>query len=153
MKQYWYILSGAFLAGIILLILTDKNKEDYYTVTTEDVHRISTSQELLINSNDLKKYYGSSLLIHLAVKPEKDFLATSDKEIYIESSDLLKRKNRKIYANSPGLLVLVSEDIEIAAKAWTIMSRKGYENIRIMDNNTNESFKYSFQPDSIAGPK
>ncbi len=153
MKPNWYIISSIFLSGILLLILAVEIKGDYYKISTEEVHRISTREELLIHATELKKYAESPLIIHISDSIETDNSSDSDQEIYIMPSDLLKRKNRKLYATSPTLLVLSSEDIEISAKAWVVLSRKGYRNIKILDDTTNEIFNYSFQPDSIAGPK
>ncbi len=153
MKKYGFILSSVFLAGIILLILVVEIREDYYTLTTEEVHDISVRQELVITSTELKKYQASSLLVHLCGKSENDNFSASDQEISINPSDLLLRKYRKLYAKNQGVLILSSEDIETAAKAWVILNRKGYRVIKILDDKANEKINYSFQPDSTIGPK
>lgn len=153
MKKYLYIISGVILAGILVGFLFTEFKGDYYTLTPREVHNISTKQEIIINSADLEKYSGAYLLIHITDKPEEKITNNSDKEIYIKPSELLLRKNRKIYANSPGMLVLASDNMANSVKAWIILSRKGYENLQILDNDSNENFKYTFQPDTTAGLK
>ena len=150
MKIYSYIASGLILAGILSAFLITEIKGDYYTITTREIYDISVKQEIIINSSDLEDYSGSCLIIRISDKSGEKLTYNSGSEISIEPSELLLRKNRKMYANSPGMLVLASDNMANSAKAWIILSRKGYENVKILDIDADESFKYSFQPDSTA---
>jgi len=71
--------------------------------------------------------------------------------VQIPFEQLLDKANRKILQDEPGLLILFSEDLATASKAWVILNQMGYKKLRILTPEANpELLKYKFQPDTTA---
>jgi hypothetical protein len=70
----------------------------------------------------------------------------------IAASRLLDKANLKVIHAHRGPVLLVSDDPEISAKAWMILSQMGYKDLFVLsEKESNEAVKYKFRPDTSAG--
>ncbi len=150
MKNYWYILSGLLFLAIIIGIIVFESKGNYYKVSTEEIYKATLNSEIALNTEALNNQSKSILLVDLSEDKEEDESLTSEINILnIKPSDLLKPANRKLFKNHSGLIVLQSDNKAIATKAWVLLSRVGFSNIKIRSEEVGESLKYTFQPDTL----
>ena len=47
-----------------------------------------------------------------------------------------------------GIIVIVTEDVALAVHSWFILTRKGVDNIKILDVANNELLNYSFEAET-----
>ena len=144
MKRRYILIGTAFLA-LVLFILFHEIKGNYYQISAEDSHAISFNEDILINSEDLDMLDKETLIIFLSDNKENTAVSGSQiKKINIVPADLLKRSNIRLYKKHSEPIIIESDNIAIAARAWVILSRKGFKNIKIVDDSDNEKFTGNF---------
>jgi hypothetical protein len=95
---------------------------------------------------------GSKPLIVKFVFDEAGHVNPSADTLFVEASRLLDKKNLKAIHGHQGPVLLVSDDPEISAKAWMILSQMGYRDLFVLtEKDSVEVFKYKFRPDTTAG--
>ncbi|MBN2348536.1 MAG: hypothetical protein JXJ22_06860 [Bacteroidales bacterium] len=153
MKKIGYLLSSVIILLVILFIILHEIKGDYYRLSVEEAYTITQNERILIRYDALDSINPEPLIIYLSENPvENSISAKNYKNLMAKPAELLNLKYRKIYRHT-GNLVLWSDNPGLSAGAWVILNRKGYKNIKILGDPENETFKYSFQPDSLAGLK
>ena len=104
----------------------------------------------LITPDQLKLLTGSYLVIDLRSVAGHDSIQFQHR-MQIPFEKILDRVNRDVLDQTKGDLILYSDDIATASKAWVILNQIGYKNLWILTSNTNpEESKYKFQPDTTA---
>lgn len=74
-------------------------------------------------------------------------LFSLSQEISIDPGDILDKDILNTIKGLDGSKVLVSNNIELAARSWVLLSQKGIKDLFIMsDESTSEEFKYKFRP-------
>jgi len=70
---------------------------------------------------------------------------------YLPARELLSRQTIRRLKRFGDTIILVSEEANVSARAWMLLSQKGIENLYISTGIEElEHFKYKFQPDTIA---
>jgi hypothetical protein len=91
----------------------------------------------------------------LVVKIGNEMAATENRPsdtLYVEAGRLLEKENLKAIEGYQGVILLVSDNPAISAKAWMILSQMGYRELYVFAEKENsEVLKYKFRPDSAAG--
>ncbi|MFC2137684.1 hypothetical protein ACFLTE_05865 [Bacteroidota bacterium] len=142
MKNRTFILFGAAFIVFILFILLYETLGNYYRIPIEDTHTMSLNKDILINSENLDMLDKATLIIYLSeINENNDVSGNQFKKVNIVPADLLKRKNIRLYKKYSNSIIIVSANIPMATRAWVILSRKGFDNIKILDNNDNERLK------------
>ena len=151
MKKNTYLIAGVIFCILIALILLREFKGNYYRVSAEEAYKISRNGNIFITPTSLDTLKDVSLIIVLSEKSDDiDSLSGNHfKILNVRPSELLKWKNRRQFKNISGSIILQAENLRLATNAWVILSRRGYKNIKILDGDSNEEFKYTFQPDTL----
>ena len=151
MKNNKYLIAGVIFCILIALILLREFKGNYYRVSAEEAYKISLKGNIFITPTSLDTLKDVSLVIVLSEKSDViDSLSGNHfKSLKIRPSELLKWKNRRQFKNLSGSIILQAENPGLATNAWVILSRRGYRNIKILDVDSNEELKYTFQPDTL----
>lgn len=149
MNKKYYILSGIIILVLIVFLSLREYKGNYYTLSVEETQAILINTDCNI-SGDALNVAGSSIL-------KLDFdegnlgheLFTENMNlITVPTSNLLKRKFLRRLENHEGTIAIVSEDAVLATHAWLILTRKGFDNIKILDVSENETLRYTFKPET-----
>lgn len=142
MKKHWYIISAIIFTALIISIIIQETKGDYFRLSTEEVFDLSLNKELFINDDAIAQLKTKPLIINLnnTEEGEGNIYSNKVKTISIKPSELLKRENRKHYKNNQ-TIILWSDDFKQATYAWVILSRKAYKNVVIYSNNSKQDFK------------
>ena len=152
MKKYGYLISGFVVLTLITAIFITERKGNYYKASPNEVHKLLLDSNIVINPFTITVQKEPVLIIRLTENLENtSILALNAKTINIKPNDLLKPENRKLYKDHSGIIMLQSENLDLAADAWVLLSRMGYKNIKIWNTKYEDTFKYSIQSDSLAG--
>lgn len=104
------------------------------SILFEDLNNLSTPYEV-VNINSANQS-NSSLFQH---------------SINIPFENLLDKKSRKELNKINGKILIYSDDISVASRAWVILHQLDYKDVSIiLFNKNNEVFSYKFQPDTLA---
>ncbi len=145
-----YLLAGVIFCLFIALIFMREYNGNYYRVSAEEAYQISLNRNIFMTPASLDTLNEGSLMISLSEKSDNDALPEHHLKImHIVPTELLIWKNRRQFNNLTGSIVLQSKNLRSATNAWVILSRRGYRNIRILDENSNEELKYAFQRDTL----
>jgi hypothetical protein len=154
MKKYGYLISGFVVLALITAIFITEHKGNYYKASTNEVHKLLLDSNIIINLVTITAHKEPILIIRLAENGEdSSFVALNAKAINIKPNELLNPENRNLYKDHSGIILLQSENLDLAAEAWVLLSRMGYKNIKIWNATLEDTFKHSFQSDSLAGLK
>lgn len=154
MKKYGYLISGIAVLALITAIFIAEHKGNYYKASTNEVHKLLLDSNIVINPVSITVQKESVLIIRLAENEEDSgIVALNAKTLNIKPNELLNPENRKHYKDHSGIILLQSENLDMAAEAWVLLSRMGYKNIKIWNATLEDTFKHSFQSDSLAGLK
>ena len=144
-KNRRYIFIGTPFLALIIFILFHEIKGNYYRISAEDIHAISLNKDILINPEDIDKLDKEALIIFLSDNYKNtDVLDNHIKKINIVPADLLKRSNIRLYKKHSKSIIIESDNMAIAARAWVILTRKGIKHIKLVDDNDNEKFTGSY---------
>lgn len=149
MKKIRYIISAAIFVMLIILIVSKKVKDNYYTLDTKKVYSMTIDSSVIITKNELSRFAGDPVVVSLS-EPDKpaDTALNNFTVRYVKPADLLNRENKHFYKKNNGPILLYSNDESLAAQAWVILTKKGFKNLYVLDMNERENLNYSFQPES-----
>ena len=149
MKKIRYIISAAIFVMLIILIVSKKVKDNYYTLDTKKVYSMTIDSSVIVNKNGLSRFSGDPVVVSLS-EPDKpaDTALNNFTVRYVKPADLLSRENKNFYKKNNGPILLYSDDESLAAQAWVILTKKGFKNLYVLDMNERENLNYSFQPES-----
>jgi hypothetical protein len=105
----------------------------------------------LISPDEAVSLAGDKLIIRLddSIYSGKEL---SLPELAIPPDSVLSQKYLRRIRDHKGPVILSSADQGLSARIWMIMSQTGITNLYILTDSThNESFKYEFRPDTMAG--
>lgn len=146
-KTAIYISSITFLALLVLIGIREI-KGNYFKSSVSETHLLSLKDASYTNVNQLTS---ESIIIQLTNNESDNFKLQlhGASVVYIEASKLLSRENKKVLKDIKGDIILFSNDVQITANAWVILSRLGYKNVILLIDPNDETF----QPDISAGLK
>ena len=142
-KKY-YILSAAIILVLLVFVFIDMSKGNYYKKSVEDTfaHLILAD----INVSNMKQKEATQKLLEVNVVFEGEDREVNDR-ITVRAENLLDDNFLKLLNKHQGPVVIVSDDLGLAAHAWVILTRKGYDNLKIRGVTENEMLKYTFEPE------
>lgn len=148
MKKTNYIFSGIIILVLIVFLFFREYKSNYYKLSVEDAHAILINTDLNISTEELKAA-GSAILKLDFVEGNIENVVFDEKMnlITVPASNLLDRKFLRRLEKHEGIIAIISEDAGLAAHSWLILTRKGFNNIKILGVSENEIFRYTFKPE------
>lgn len=148
MKKKYYIFSGIIILVLIVFLSLREYKSNYYKLSVEDTHAIIINADPAISAQELKAAGSTILKIDfIEGNPENEVFIEDMNLITVPTSKLLDRKFLKRLEKHDGIIAIVSEDAALASHAWLILTRKGIDNIKILDVSQNETLRYTFKPE------
>lgn len=140
----------AVFTVLLILVLIRHSNQNVFRERVETAVEITKNQSNLITPDQLLNQTTPYLLIDLGNKPGSGSFQYPH-AIQIPFEKLLDYTNRKVLKEARGKVILFSEDISLASKAWVILNQLGYKNVLILASAENqEALKYKFQPDTTA---
>ena len=138
-------MSGAIILTLLVFIYIDESKGNYYKKSVADTYTLLVNSDINISEGELKAAGPEILRINLFFEGEE---SEQNNPISILPENLLDRKFVKQLKKHKGTIVIVSEDAGLAAHTWLILTRKGFDNIKILRVTENETLKYTFEPET-----
>ena len=145
MNKKYFIYSAVIIATLIVFVVIYENKGNYYKESVEDTHARLSNEDINISPEELET--AGSEILQLDIVSEGE-LSEKDNSIIVPADNLLDRNFLKRLKKHKGTIAIVSQDEGLAAQAWVILTRKGINHIKIPGINANETFEYTFVPES-----
>lgn len=151
MKQFKNLKIVILVIVVLLILVIFRNSDE--TIFKEEVKTAIEAVQRNSNSitpDQLEKRTNPYIVIDLRseTRPDSNQFQHS---IQIPFENLLDKANRKVLDETEGDLILFSDDIATASKAWIILNQLGYKNVLILATEENpEDLKHKFQPDTTA---
>lgn len=142
-KKY-YIISGLILLTLLVFVIIYESKGNYYTKSVEDAYALLFHSDINLDSGELQASAKDLLKVNVVLEGEENELKN---HLTIRSENLMEKQFLKRLKQHKGDIAIVSEDLGLAAHAWVILTRKGFDNIKVKGINENETMKYTFEPD------
>ena len=138
------------LMGLLVLVVSRNSDPNVFREPVRKALEATQGKGNLITPDQLKLLSGSFLVIDLRSVAGRDSIQFQHR-MQIPFEKILDRANRNVLNQTKGNLILYSDDIATASKAWVILNQLGYKNLLILTDITNaEELKYKFQPDTTA---
>jgi len=154
-KQLLLIVTILGLAAGIYIVLQVLNWDNSYT----DSENAISPNDLLIKSLSSERLIGVDELTTIIISEDPSFLLvdlrdkeqfskfTLPKAINLAPADILKEENQSIFKTDAYTVVLFSNGIEKASKAWILLRRAGYRNIMVLDGGMNTFYTHILNPE------
>lgn len=148
MKKKYYIFSGIIILVLIAFLSLREYKSNYYKLSVEDTHAILINVDLNISNQELKAAGSDILKLYFTEgNIENEVFNEKMNLITFPTSNIIDRKLLRRLEKHEGIIAIVSDDAGLAAHAWLILTRKGFDNIKILGVSENESLRYTFKPE------
>ena len=148
MNKKYYIFSGTVILVLIVFLSLREYKSNYYKLSIEDTQAILINTDLNISNQELKEAGSAILKLDFVEgRIENEVFTENMNLITVPTSNLLDRKFLRRLNKHEGIVAIVSEDAGLAAHAWMILTRKEFDNIKILDVSENETLRYTFKPE------
>ena len=135
---------------LVVFVIIRNSDQNLFKRDVKTAVEALKSNSNLISWNHLQMFSSPYLIIDLGSGTRPDSLQFQQ-TIQIPFEKLLDKANRNILDEASGDLVLFSDNIATASKAWVILNQLGYKNLLILTSEDNpEELKYKFQPDTTA---
>jgi len=135
------------LAVALVLVIVKSNGKNRFKQDVQMAIETAISGNFSVPVNELKGNENQYLIVELNDSGETRF----DNSLQIPFEKLLDESILKRLKKNENKILLVSEDILKAEKAWIILNQLGIENVFVLSNEKNaEVFKYKFHPDNAA---
>lgn len=135
---------------IVILVIVRYANPSVFKQKVKSAIEATQNNSNIITQDQLNQLTTPYLVIDLGGKTRHDS-PVFQHTLIVPFEQLLDKANLKILQDEQGLLILFSEDLATASKAWVIMNQMGYKKLRILTPEANpELFKYKFQPDTTA---
>lgn len=149
LKKFKIIL--LVIVVLLILIVIRISDQNVFKEPVKTAVEGTQNNSNLITPNKFRKLTTSYLVIELGSESKHDSLQFLH-SIKIPFERLLDEENREILNKTEGTLILYSDEIALASKAWIILNQLGYKDMLILTSVENpEELKYKFQPDTTAG--
>ncbi len=147
LKSLGFII--VILATILVLIVVRLTNKDLFKKDASAAIEASKDGRNLITGTDLLQ--SNEYLVVDLNADETAKTRNIQNTIHIPLENLLDQSNQELFKVTNSKIVLYSDDISDASKAWVILNQLGFENLFIFQQEGNtEVFKYKFQPDTLA---
>ena len=146
-----YLLVIVIILPVIVLVLIRAFAPGGFKPDAHKLAEASFTGANLLNREQVAALGSKPLIIKL-INEEAVQINPSSDTLFIGAGLLLDKKNLKAIHSHKGPVLLVSNDPQISAKAWMILSQMGYRDLFILtENDSSEVLKYKFRPDTAAG--
>jgi hypothetical protein len=136
---------------VILLVLIRAYAAGGFKPDAHKLAETSFTGTNLLNREQVDALGGKPLIVKFVNVDTSQIKSFSD-TLFMAANRLLDKGNLKTIHTHQGPVVLVSDDPEISAKAWMILSQMGFRDLFILiEKDSNEVLKYKFRPDTTAG--
>ncbi len=134
----------------MILVIARSSNKNLFKKDAQYAIDVATKSINSISAVELKKLSPQYLIVDL--NNANNYNSSQfQNSINIPFKSLLDKPNRQILDKAKGEIVLFSNDVSTASKAWVILNQLGFENVFILRSEENpEVFKYKFQPDTSA---
>ena len=148
LKSLGFVL--LLLIIILVLVVVRSSNKNLFKQDSKSAIESAQKNSNSISNTQLKKLTTDYLVVVLE-NPD-NFNSTQFKNsINIPFENILEKENRKILRETTAEIILFSEEISTASKAWVILNQLGFNTILILQPEENDDvFKYKFQPDTRA---
>jgi len=164
------LISFPILILLILVIIKTLNK-DHFNLNSNQSHELSLAQNHILSPPKLREMLKSSRKIMLIdIRNKNDFeKAHLDNALNIPMPEILENPQLNALQSTENELVLYSNSTSESAKAWILLTQKGFKKIYLLDIDSDfisqdlfekdsivggdEILKYKFQPDSLTRPE
>ncbi len=138
------------LAVILVLVIIRTSNKNLFKQDPEFAINVATKSINAVSAADLKKLSAQYILVDLD-NPDNYNSSQFEHSVNIPFEQLLEKTNRKVLDETKGEIVLFSEDVSTASKAWVILNQLDFQDVLILQTSENiEVFNYKFQPDTTA---
>lgn len=146
MKKIWYSLSASVFIILLVLVFIREKRDNYFKMETEQVYSMSMDNSVIVGAGELDKFVQKPVIVSLS---EPGSLADSIQMNYpvrfIHPDELLSKENKRFYRQNEGLIVLFSSREGMAAQAWIILTKKGFNPVSVLDVDEGERLHYTFK--------
>jgi hypothetical protein len=143
MNKKYFIFTGIIVLPLLLFVFINEQKGNYYRSSVEDTHALLTGMDINISAAEIEAEGTEMLAIDVVTEGEP---REGEHHITIPADQLLNGQFLKRLRKHEGTIAIVSEDKGLAALAWVILSRKGFDELKIKDIKENETLQYTFEP-------
>lgn len=134
------------LSIILVLVLIRTSNKNLFKQDSQDAIEAAKNGDNSISLEEIKNHSSEYLVVDLSAKNKSNSTQFTN-SINIPFETLLNKDSQKRLKETKSKIVLFSNDISNASKAWVILNQLGYQNIVILQNEENEEvLKYKFQP-------
>ncbi|NQU51921.1 MAG: rhodanese-like domain-containing protein [Bacteroidetes bacterium] len=138
------------IAITLILVIARNSNKNLFKKDAQYAIDVATKSINSISAVELKKLSPQYLIVDLNTANNYNS-SQFQNSINIPFKNVLDKTNRKVLGKAKGEIVLFSNDVSTASKAWVILNQLGFENVFILRSEENpEVFKYKFQPDTSA---
>ena len=135
---------------ILILVIARTSNKNLFKQDAQFAIDVATKSINSISVADLKKLSPQYVVVDLNTSDNYN-PSQFQGSINIPFKTLLNKENRKILDKAKGEIVLYSKDNSTTSKAWVILNQLNFKDVLILNlNETQEVFKYKFQPDTSA---
>jgi len=148
MKRY-YIYSGAIITILLIFVFIHEYKGNFYTRSLEDTYALLQTQDINISGDELDAAGPTVLELDIVYNDiENNEIKKAEGCITVPTAKLLDQQFLKQLEQHKGMIVIVTKDVALAVHSWLILTRKGVDNIKILELANNEVLNYSFEPET-----
>lgn len=153
MKSKKLIIVGSISLLLLALVLIRAFNQRHFRNDLSQWAAPSLAKENMVSKAGLKlKSLSEPLLVNL--DHQNNLVPNSNFEILnIEVENILDRKNLTSIRKHKGSVVLMSEQPEVSARTWMLLSQMGLKHLYLLGDSSNEPFRYEFRPDTVARPE
>jgi hypothetical protein len=133
---------------LLVLVIFRYSDQNVFRSNPKQVMENVLNHQSLIKPNEISKLTNPYLIIELDNEPRNN-TGTAGHSIKMPFEKIMERSNRKVLDETPAILILSSDDIATATKAYVILDQLGYKNVKILSTETDpEAPTYKFVPDT-----
>lgn len=135
------------LVVVLVLVIVRSTCKNSFKQDAKNAVEVIVSNNFSVSVSELKTMGKEYLIVDLSEPGKSQF----DNSFKIPFEKLLDESNLKKLKEPENKILLVSDDISKAEKAWVILNQLGFKNVFVLSSEENqEVLKYEFQPDTAA---
>ncbi len=134
------------LVVLVLVIVKTTGKNRFKQDAREAIEAVE-SNNFQVTLKKLKGAENQYLIVDLSESGS----APIENSVKLSFGKLLEESSLEKFKSTENKILLVSDDISVAAKAWVILNQMGLKNVYILANEENqEVLKYEFKRDTVS---
>jgi hypothetical protein len=151
-KKYRFII--AVILPIVILVLIRQYGGDHFKSDAPKLAGPSVSLSNMISMDKAGKLPGAKLFVTIGGDINRINSITEHEVLNIKPDSVLNKDILSLIRKHKGPVFLVSDETEVSARLWMILSQMGCDNIFIITGDPdNEVLKFKFRPDTTIRPE